>query len=686
MKIKSDTRYSDYSLDLQLLEAKSSTLYLSDAFKNMKFSTMGQYKQALNIKQATRSIIEDMSYVTENRQHYESSLTKNTYIAHNLKVISSNAQTIQQGPDKNLQDQLEYGKGQQGTQLSIGLAYLDRAGQSFINRYTPVKGYNEFKEVQKLQDQINIASKSIVQYNEDFMLKNLDTLAIVEKTIEIAVPRLLIFASTMYRKQQPIIQGAVNTVAEIFNILSEELMNMSQELFNWGDVKNNPLGQILNVMTGIQNITTAGYSIVGRTIGAIIGIFGKGIAEAIFSDEDSKDSIKSSIFGTLKTVFMTLGKLITGMMNLAIQGVQISITQFINIMSSIFSLVKNIFKTSPLFMQILNYIELAISLFFLPFFTMFGIPLLDAIMSLYSWVITEPIRLLNQFMDQTWTEEDITNYIDSCLDYIDSVLQGIDENKLYDSFKELANALRVFIAGFIETILDHSDEIKSFIDEGLEVFDELLDQDILGAFLDLGNSCLEFIEDNMEGILNVVHLMFSVARDGFEIFGIQISNFYLTMDVIFIGLGAIQGQLTMYRVGELVTLFTAGLGSITIPELALIGAGVGAGIGHTQWQMIEEAFLRKDWLTYYENFEIPDDDKISKFAKGGKVYKRNGGLYGIMAEAGEGEWAIPKSKTKLFRGNNNVIIRINGKTYNKSEIDSALNEIEPTLNLPFNAS
>jgi hypothetical protein len=39
-----------------------------------------------------------------------------------------------------------------------------------------------------------------------------------------------------------------------------------------------------------------------------------------------------------------------------------------------------------------------------------------------------------------------------------------------------------------------------------------------------------------------------------------------------------------------------------------------------------------------------------------------------MAEAGQGEFAIPKSKVKYFRGNDNVIIRVRGKVYKDSNI------------------
>lgn len=685
-KYSSDTAYRQYNFDIQYAEAKHSGLYFTQAFSDIKFHTMEQYKQAKAIQASVKNITQDINYIKSNRTPYEKSLIRQTYINQNLQEISKNAQI--------LAPIVSYERGGGGNQLARGIAEINRAGQNVTGKRVQIKDYSESEPTRTLQKRVNEHTLDITlsvngNYNENYYQAHPEVLdSIQEQAVKIAVPHMLILTATVLQRSAPLIEGVLNFATDTLNQVASAVGNLSQQILDWGDFKTNPMGVIINVIESASSVMTSSLSIVGAITDSLFKSLGKGIVGALFGegDEKDKDTMGVSFFKLLGRVFASLGKLIAGALNLAVQGISFSITSFVTIMSSIFSLVREIIKTSPVMEAILNYLSLALSLFFLPFFTAFGLPLLDQIMGIMSWVISEPRKLLDAFSSQLGSEEEITAYIVSILGQLDDVLGGIDKKDLYTKAQKLIKATIDFIKAFVKEIIDNSDKIDDLLTQGLSVFNDMLKNGLIKAFIDMGNSGLDFIDKNQEELYTLIQTVFDVARAGLEVFSIAMNNFYQVICGTIVGLSAILGGIVGYKVGELITVLSGGTlaPSLIIAQLAGIAAGQAQGAG-VQYYLYTE-YIDEDNLSYYANYPVPDASTLTKFAYGGKVLKRNGGQYGIMSEAGHGEWAIPESKTKLFRGNNNVVVRINGKIYNKSAIDSAMRELENTLVFPFESN
>lgn len=680
MKYTADDGYKEYNHDLQLYEARQSTLYLSQAFSEMKFKTMSQYKQAKSISISAKNIISDIEYIKNNTLSQQVTLSESTHIDYNAKSVQQNQQTIAPVFKYDSKDSSRI-------QFQLGYQYLQRASQNVVGKEYQVRGYSDTTSSQQLQKAIQDYQNLGVLADEKRMESSVDIPLILEKTMDIAIPRLLLFANFMYHRQAPVIEGAIKATGNILNNIAEQANNISSKLFEWGDIMSNPFGQILNLVEGIGSVMTFSQSIMYSIQGNVFSEVGGGILKAIFRDidKDDEDTVKSSFLGFMTTILSQLGGVINGLMNQALQGIQLSLNMYISIMSSIFNILKAIIKTSPVFEQILNYISLQMAVFFLPFFSEFGEPILNAIMSIFNWIINEPKRLVDSFDQSTGTQKEIQGFVNLILTSLDNIISNIDTEKFYEKMDELIIAVKQFMTDFKDTFIKHADEINQFLGKGVEALGIMAKDNIIGGFISIGNTALETMLSSTEKIAEAFKTVFEFAKLGLEVFSHAMGGFYNIINFIIVTMGALAGAVVGFDAWQIATAVSLGIQSIGIGAFIAGGAVAGGGIGEQAWLALE-GYIKKDWIEYYKNYTIPSSSDIPKFASGGKIYKKNGGQVGIIAEQGEGEWAIPKSKVKLFRGNNNVIIRINGNTYNKTQIDSAVRELESTMIFPFDSN
>ncbi len=426
----------------------------------------------------------------------------------------------------------------------------------------------------------------------------------------------------------------------------------------------------IKAMLGVLRLATTGlsisFSMVNGMLGAVQGIL-KTLGGSnkddddddeedsdedtdnseISSDSDNKPSLKTSILNAVTSVLRTILQAFA----LGFQAISAVITAgislFIGVFQNILSLVKQISSTSPVMEQVLNIMNLALIMFFLPFANMFANALLDMV---YSFVLKA--RDWGSIFGSIFGELIIgADKISTCFGEIAERIEvlGVKFAEVFlPLIAELMPIFLKFCTYFIETLLDNKDSLFSMLKAGISACKELLNNNIIAFFLKFGIDAMKFIDSNADWIVKIIKICVSLTDEALALTLWVIKHFWAFC--VMIG-GAIVSLLSMAIAGVAVYGSVVGLlaraGIKLFAQLSryivllsgVAGFGLGALLGLGLWYVLFD---------------------FKEFGKGGYIPATPGGTYAIVAER-ETEYIIPKSKMNLIRGHNNLVIEFNGR-------------------------
>ena len=426
----------------------------------------------------------------------------------------------------------------------------------------------------------------------------------------------------------------------------------------------------INSMLGVLRLATTGLSISFSMVNGMLGAV-QGILKSLGgsnnddddddeedsdedtdnseepSDSDNKPSLKTSILNAVTSVLRTILQAFA----LGFQAISAVITAgtslFIGVFQNIFSLVKQISSTSPVMEQILNIMNLALIMFFLPFANMFANALLNMV---YNFVLKA--RDWGSIFGSTFGELiNSADKISTCFGEIAERIEvlGVKFAEVFlPLIAELMPVFMKFCMYFIETLLNNKESLFSMLKAGISACKELLYNNIITFFLKFGIDAMKFINSNADWIVKIIKICVSLTDEALALTLWIIKHFWAFC--MMLG-GAIVSLLSMAIAGAIVygsaigTLARAGikifaqLGQEIVLLSGVAGFGVGALLGLGLWYVLFD---------------------FEEFGKGGYIPATPGGTYAIVAER-ETEYIIPKSKMNLIRGHNNLVIEFNGR-------------------------
>ena len=490
---------------------------------------------------------------------------------------------------------------------------------------------------------------------------------------------------TLYKEISNLVSGVAGSLmagAKQAIAVSSGLYASISNIFNFSDFFNFPFQALIATMTMGVNALSVTMEMTGSALGGVIGIFNfiaglqeddmeetfderhPGRSTAIkHGDENPFKSILKLTLNSIRFIFMAFS---IGFSALA-SVMKFGMTMFFDFMTIINKILKELVKTSDLFREIENIFNLALIMFFMPFFNTFGNVLLDTVFNLVLWArdFHENNSLLMQSLNQTATD------IGKVFQSIYTDVGGINEdftNIATDAVKELVPPMKEFIGYFTDTLLEHIEDFKGLIDTGIDVGKELLRNGILEVMLHYGIEAMTFLSENAPAIVSIINTAGNIVERILNMFTAVMNHFWLfcvamgsALVSLFMMAGFVAGNVgTLLNIASKVSAPLARqLLAQGITKYGLIGGGLGAILGGV----------------FYAYFFA--------FAEGGYIPATTGGLLSIVAEK-ETEYIIPESKVSMIRGHNNIVITFNDDVYMfdnpKSELNDAIRDITYSSN------
>lgn len=578
--------------------------------------------------------------------------------------------------------------------------------------YTQVSGrykspfkFKSEEEVQLFEGVKDKLEKIIESTEEGGFIPDQDTRdRITQLAVHADVPALLKF----YMRFEDVIKNTKKIVDVIrsssveFSQAIKSMGKATAKLMEWGDIKNNPLGTLLNLINGVSEVLTADLGLCN----AIVNSSNRGVSLLLkIFDDDEDDEKKEKKAGALTPVkaltniFLSISSVITsvtsGLFAMIASAIQASFTIFTSILKSILTLVKSIAETSEVFKTILSYIDLAFTMFFLPFWTAFAEPLLDVVMSAYSSIIDWGVRFITYFQN---ADNILVKHIQTTISSLMTLVKEVLIDSM-DMVMALAETILPSILGIATELIDwvtrHKKDIISFVTKGLKAATALVKAGI-GSFLSSGSQWMAFVIVNAGKITSLFNTIKDVVNACLDVAAWGMKHAKAVTYALLTTAGTIVGAVTGHKIGVLLAPFTLGISLVaTTAGGALVGGAIGLGASaYVYRDYLEPGLKLAEAFQAVESTNLTiDQDKIDamniteqdlpEFAKGGKIYGIRGGHLGLLGEAGQGEFAIPQSKMKLFRGNNNIILRFNKGIYNQKEIEPILKELQSETDFDY---
>lgn len=490
---------------------------------------------------------------------------------------------------------------------------------------------------------------------------------------------------TLYKEISNLVSGVAGSLmagAKQAIAVSSGLYASISNIFNFSDFFNFPFQALIATMTMGVNALSVTMEMTGSALGGVIGIFNfiaglqeddmeetfderhPGRSTAIkHGDENPFKSILKLTLNSIRFIFMAFS---IGFSALA-SVMKFGMTMFFDFMTIINKILKELVKTSDLFREIENIFNLALIMFFMPFFNTFGNVLLDTVFNLVLWArdFHENNSLLMQSLNQTATD------IGKVFQSIYNDVSGINEefaDVATSAVKELVPPMKEFIGYFTDTLLEHIEDFKGLIDTGIDVGKELLRNGILEVMLHYGIEAMTFLSENAPAIVSIINTAGNIVERILNMFTAVMNHFWLfcvamgsALVSLFMMAGFVAGNVgTLLNIASKVSAPLARqLLAQGITKYGLIGGGLGAILGGV----------------FYAYFFA--------FAEGGYIPATTGGLLSIVAEK-ETEYIIPESKVSMIRGHNNIVITFNDDVYMfdnpKSELNDAIRDITYSSN------
>lgn len=485
---------------------------------------------------------------------------------------------------------------------------------------------------------------------------------------------------TLYKELSNAVTGIFSSVlsgAKQAIAITNNLYASLSDVLDFSDLFMFPVKTLIATMITGVNALSVTLSATDSVLGGFISIFNffaglkEGDLEDTFDernpgrstavkhgDESPFKAIIKLVANATRFIFMAFS---IGFSALA-SVMNFGMTMFVDYLSIINKFLKEIAKTSELMGEIQNILNLALIMFFMPFFNSFGDPLLDLVYKLVLWAEGFHKTNTELFDKLKETALNIGSVLKEACSYIANINDDFTE-VVTKAVAELVPPMLDFIGYFIDTFIDNKDELMSMLKTGIEVANELLNNGIFKVMLHYGTEAMKFLSENATSIVTIIEKAGGIVSWILNAFTAVMKHFWLfcmamgsALVSLFMMAGFVAGNAgALLNIASKVSAPLARrLLAQGIAKYGLIGGGLGAILGGV----------------FYAYFFA--------FAEGGYIPATPGGLLSIVAEK-ETEYIIPESKIEMIRGHNNVVITFNDDVYlfdnPNSELKDAINDV-----------
>lgn len=390
-----------------------------------------------------------------------------------------------------------------------------------------------------------------------------------------------------------------------------------------GEMLDDPFSGVINIMKGMSALVTSAMSLISSLFDSIFNFISSILGSGSKDDEGGSSSLLGNLLSSIFSI-------ISSLLSMAIQTIQSGFQMFTSTLEVALKLIKKIALSSPIVKAILELLNLAFTLFFMPFMNSFALVLLPYVLSLLEWATTMGSTLSelgtslgNTLLSIFTSDDEIKTTFDTLVDTL--------VNDLLPDFVDLIPELTSFAVDFVNKILNNSESIIDFIKKGFEAFSALMDANILGTFLDIGKKTMQWLKDNAKPLVNFIAIVMTGLLKIASFFTKMVSN---QTDVAPANAQFVDAVSDLG--GSLAeSLTSGGSSSVTVDDLS--GSAITAG-------------------------------------KGGIFRPMNGGIPVLTAEAGEGEFQLTDAELREIGKDTTVSIQYNGMILSKNDFKSAVRQ------------
>lgn len=265
-----------------------------------------------------------------------------------------------------------------------------------------------------------------------------------------------------------------------------------------------PISGVVGMIQGMSTMMTSAMNFVSSMLDSFASIFSSLLEPAKHNDTDSAGGLLK-ILGSIVTIILSI---ISSIISVAMQAIQSAFQMFTTTLQAIFKIVKKIASTSPIIKAILELLNLAFTLFFMPFMNSFALVLLPYVIDLLDWTITNGQKYTELGAELGETFKELITADDGILESVKSLATTFIEDFAPD-FKQIMtgedgrSGLLGFAQAFTSVLIDNKQNIIDFLDKGLDAFKAMVDAGFLDTFLQFGSDVMEWMSKNATNIVSV---------------------------------------------------------------------------------------------------------------------------------------------------------------------------------------
>lgn len=390
----------------------------------------------------------------------------------------------------------------------------------------------------------------------------------------------------------------------------------------FGNILDSPLESSIGMIQGMGQMIGGAYQMIQGLVETVLSVVSS-VFSIIGGQDDSDNDKKNSQATNLMNQVIGV---ISAFFNMAIQAIQAGFNIFASTLQAVFKIVKKIQETSPIIRQILELLNLAFTLFFMPFMNQFALLLIDKVVQLLDWAVEtgQSLQSMGGELFESMTQQGLN--IEDIMEAIKEIAIGFITDFL-PKILELIPDIIDFAIAFANTILDNKEDLLSFIKTGLSAFKGLIDNGMLPTFLSFGSQVMKWMQDNAVSIINFLGTILNQA--------LNIASFFMS--------------------------FTGG-GSTgtTAQDIDSVRQDADSAVNNLVNNMLN---------TNQPGGEISTDDLYGLNQQSGIVINKslNGGIPVLAGEANENEYKFTDSELREIGKDTNVVVQYNGSILSKSD-------------------
>lgn len=274
----------------------------------------------------------------------------------------------------------------------------------------------------------------------------------------------------------------------------------------FGSILDSPLEATVGIIGGMAQMIQQGYQLIGGFIKTLFDIFSSILSIFIGGDDDKEGGKSNPVAKILEVVT----QIVSAIINVVIQQIQAGFSIFASTLEAVFKIVKKIQETSPIVRAILDLLNLAFTLFFMPFMNQFALVLLDTVLELLDWAIEKGDEFAELGLRMKEILEESGFSIDDILEQVMDIAEKFVTDFLPLMLELLPDVID-FALAFANTIVDNKDDLLNFIQSGLDAFKEMLETGMLTTFLKFGQDTMKWVQKNAVTIVDFLGKLLNQA-------------------------------------------------------------------------------------------------------------------------------------------------------------------------------